>query len=73
MGDVRKRQTIEYQRGYADAKRIYERKGKWSKVSATRYTQSADYFYRCSECGGYQVGAMNYCPHCGAKMEGSEE
>ncbi len=29
--------------------------------------------YHCSACGKQEIGAMqNYCPNCGAKMDGGE-
>ena len=77
MSNVRKLQTLEYQRGYADAKKIYERKGKWEKTDA--------YPHRifCSECYKTylrnedwveQLGVpMNYCPNCGAEMRERKE
>ena len=41
--------------------------GQWGKVG---------YDLRCSVCGVYQsgfyVGTTNYCPHCGAKMDGDK-
>lgn len=33
----------------------------------------ADEMNKCSECGVLRFGESNYCPNCGAKMEGSEE
>ena len=30
----------------------------------------ADVFYRCSACGLCVPGETNYCPNCGAKMDG---
>ena len=46
--------------------------GYWKRVSADRYTQSASYVYRCSECGETHVGKTRYCPHCGVYMKGDE-
>ena len=31
-------------------------------------------YYQCSECGYFSFdGETNYCPNCGAKMEGKNE
>lgn len=30
-------------------------------------------WYRCSECGRLYDLDENYCPNCGARMEGNEE
>ena len=27
----------------------------------------------CSECGEGQIGISNYCPNCGAKMDGGKQ
>lgn len=40
-------------------------KGEWKPI--TRY------IYKCGSCGQTNDYKMNYCPHCGAKMEGAEE
>lgn len=47
------------------------RHGKWIEVDV------GDCCYRCSECGfirdAYLLDVSNYCPKCGAKMDGGEE
>ena len=54
-----------------------ERKtGKWIE----KYGWDGDVYYDCSACGESWTtiegtpwdNDMNYCPHCGAKMEGAE-
>lgn len=27
---------------------------------------------KCSVCGGLELGRTNYCPNCGARMDGAE-
>lgn len=27
----------------------------------------------CSVCGGWSIGAMKYCPNCGAKIDGEDK
>ena len=29
--------------------------------------------FKCSECGNWSYADWDYCPHCGAKMEGVRE
>lgn len=38
------------------------RHGRWSGVD----------YDKCSVCGGLELGRTNYCPNCGAKMDGDE-
>ena len=47
------------------------RHGEWVIVDATSY----DDICTCSECGGFAPSGFvksNYCPKCGAKMDGKE-
>lgn len=44
--------------------------GHWEKVSIGKYKPSADYLYKCDQCGTERIGYQdNYCPNCGAKMD----
>lgn len=44
------------------------KKGKW------RDHQEGDWIYaKCSLCGAVQDSRSNFCPNCGAEMEGEEE
>jgi len=58
----------QYHKGYAEAKRIYERqKGEWINYSSTTVT--------CSVCKKNSPNfdtymKMNFCPNCGADMRG---
>ena len=53
-------------------------RGRWMPTSHSRWVK--DHVYRCSVCGNildmYGVNAgrgdANYCPNCGARMEGEE-
>jgi len=47
--------------------------GRWRKVSMDKYVQHATYYYECSECRDEIIGKHNYCPNCGAKMEGDND
>ena len=42
--------------------------GWWNEINQT--ATGLPWKYRCSECGCPQDYAHNYCPNCGAKMEG---
>ena len=46
--------------------------GKWEKV---KYDDDDGYFYLYvhKDCGCEQARERNYCPNCGAKMDGGEE
>lgn len=44
------------------------KKGRWKRVSADEYTQSAIYVYRCDKCEKCNFGMSNFCPNCGAEM-----
>ena len=61
----------QYQKGYADAKKDYERpRGEWKE---TKYETAIGLTYRqtqCSNCGYVYEPPMwwNFCPNCGADM-----
>ena len=46
--------------------------GRWVEVHRTPFGSSA---YRCSVCEGYMpfYNGYNYCPNCGAKMDGGND
>ena len=56
----------------ANAEVATVRHGRWSVADDV-----GDCCYRCSECGflrdAYDIDTDNYCPNCGAKMDGKEE
>ena len=48
--------------------------GKWIRGKYTDYDlRYNDYSYRCSRCGKVADFEGNYCPFCGAKMDGKRE
>lgn len=79
MNNIRERQTLEHQGGYAVAKKIYKRKkGEWVMTN--------DIPSICPNCGAnwiddyvdsrelYFTGKIpNYCPNCGAGMAGEQD
>jgi len=62
---------------YKDGKIVWQKVGKWIEKDGW----DGDVYYDCSVCGESWTtiegtpwdNDMNYCPHCGAKMEGTEE
>ncbi len=77
MINAKKGQTLEYQRGYGDAKKIYERKkGAWIPQNYNKtngMVSTAVYYYpKCSVCGQY-ANYTNFCPNCGADMRGEQK
>lgn len=50
--------------------------GRWGEYETFPLTQSLN-GYPCSKCGTHfsssQIVFMNYCPNCGAKMDGEEQ
>ena len=47
---------------------VQERKGRWIK-----HNDYLGWAYLCSECNHFLTIKYNYCPNCGAKMEGVED
>ena len=51
-------------------------RGEWIKITDVdiRLTgrQIKEVHYKCSVCGGESYFDTNYCPHCGARMDGVE-
>ena len=43
---------------------------RWTSSGAVAVTRTT---YRCGLCGRGTAVKSNYCPHCGAKMDGGEE
>lgn len=49
---------------------------KWFETIVDFMGEAHEPHYRCSECGRgydpYNANRMNYCPNCGAKMDGKD-
>ena len=48
-----------------------ERTGHWKTVEYEAQRGETEIHYLCSECGRLQHMMTNYCPDCGAWMEGT--
>lgn len=52
------------------------RNGYWGNMFNGKFTGGA-YWYRCSNCGrivpDVRNGGWNYCPNCGARMDGERK
>ena len=49
-----------------DAVEVVHGRWIWTMTGEEDYEQ----YYRCSECNDYMYSEYNYCPNCGAKMDG---
>ena len=47
---------------------LFTRKGKWILVDP-----DIDKGVQCSECSGWSEYCTDFCPHCGARMDSSNE
>lgn len=46
------------------------RTGKWINPSGNPEFVNKEFFHDCSVCGYTVMNKSNFCPNCGAKMEG---
>lgn len=49
------------------------RHGRWIKRKFIVFDSELEYGYKCSECNTTWDTPTNYCPYCGAKMDGKGE
>ena len=51
------------------------RHGRWvqRKIRESQFVQNGYTRLYCSVCGEYSEGEYNYCPYCGAKMDGDAD
>lgn len=54
----------------ADVKEV--KHGQWSSFPAYKNNYT-DICYECTECGCVDTDPMNFCPNCGARMDGGFE
>ena len=47
------------------------KKGKWIFKEDFRIVDGYD--WKCDQCGSWQRYTSNYCPKCGARMEGCDD
>lgn len=85
MASIENRVRHVYNQGFEEGRKAERKTGKWISDSAYHITVSLDESGKvscschCSLCGDWLTGSDeyacrgNYCPNCGAKMEGAEE
>ena len=49
------------------------RHGRWNDINPTVLNPGVNWICRCSLCGCPQDYKHNYCPNCGALMDGKED
>ena len=69
-----------YEKGYEDGKRDAVKHGRWITDQVEAFNPLTGDTYpldvlQCSLCGEYfdVSEARNYCPNCGARMDGEED
>ena len=60
-----------YRKGYEDGKRDAVKHGRWDHHASMVRTPFA-MNYDCSVCGNESAETTNYCPNCGAIMNGGK-
>lgn len=63
-------QCFENQEKFPAADVVEVRHGEWIELVRDLGKGRTITKYQCSLCGVYLVMEANYCPHCGAKMDG---
>ncbi len=59
----------EYGDSTVDAVEVVHGRWIWTVTGEEDYEQ----YYRCSKCNDHMYSEYNYCPNCGAKMDGGNE
>lgn len=67
-----KREADAYRAGYEDGKRDSVKHGHWIRLNQMSFF-TYDEFYQCSECRLETTNTTDYCPNCGAIMDGKEQ
>lgn len=65
--DGRARQIVD------DMPTVEPKKGKWETEIRSNRDGTRSAYYACSVCGVYALDEHNFCPNCGARMEGLDE
>lgn len=76
MASIENRVRHLYNQGFEAGRKAERKTGKWIEKDGW----DGDVYYDCSACGESWTtiegtpwdNDMNYCPHCGAKMEGAD-
>lgn len=49
------------------------KKGKWIENSEpNQFGKNGPWYWKCSNCGHIGISSFNFCPFCGARMDGGE-
>ena len=56
-----------YDKGYEDGKRDAVKHGRWIETTSPLGLFKK---VRCNQCGCHKDFKQNYCPNCGARMDG---
>lgn len=70
MASIENRVRHVYNQGFEAGRKAERKTGKW-KIYVISMLDGEG--CRCSECGFEGTPYWEYCPHCGAIMEGAEE
>ena len=65
--------TIDFIEDAPTADVVEVKHGKWEKRTFIVFDNEIKDSYHCSECNTTWDTSTNYCPYCGAKMDGGSE
>ena len=76
IGKAEHRELWHYEQALSEIREMLEcepepKKGKWIFKEDFRIVDGYD--WKCDQCGSWQRYTSNYCPKCGARMEGCDD
>lgn len=69
-GTKRMLDEVSYEIGYSQGQKDTKRQGHWEKQYFDLV--SGKTAYACTACGTHSIEASDYCPKCGARMDGGD-